>query len=305
MNDTRTFSIKSNAKKTVAFILLAASILSISSCSLFKRTPEQIEAANKEAMQMFEEKADKYGLSTDNVEVLEGGNYFKVLIEPPKSVEDMEELIVYTRKWLRFGYAELGKRYDIVFYDKNMPDISYWGISDQDFGYPTEYLWSDYNLVLGFIGKIHLLTSPDYKKNPTTPEEFYKNTGIDEELADELNHWLSSTFYVTSGPDIVKEDHDIAFIPGDTIMHYEIFTVGEKDSPFEPGTYTVDLTGRYDVIHITDSDDNTKYRLYLPYSDGHEDALYEYSALPATVELEEGDIIYMTNAHATFDKVGD
>ena len=283
--------------------IIAGLVLSITACSLFTRSPEQIEKANKEAMEMLEDKADQYGLDTDGVEVLEGGTYFKVLIDPPKTVDDMEDYIVMVRRWIRFGYGELGRRYSIVFYDKDMTDLWYCSISDQDFGYPNEYLWSDYYIVEPYISKIGLYSSPTYKKNPTTPEEFYEITGIDSAIAEELRSWNSSTFIVEIGTEIDKDDHDIAFIPGDTIMHYEVFHIGDEDCVIDPGTYTVDMTERNGIIHITDADGNFKYRLYEPYSDGKTYGLYEYSALPATVEIDEGDIVYMTNTTAVFDLV--
>ncbi|SCW65646.1 hypothetical protein SAMN02910456_02411 [Ruminococcaceae bacterium YRB3002] len=294
---------RSKIYSSLALLLIAGLALSSTACSLFTRSPEQIEKANKEAMQMLKDKADEYGLDPECAEVLEGGTYYKVLIDTPKTVEEMDDFIVMVRKWLRFGYGELGRRYSIVFYDKNMPDLSYCGISDQDFGYPNEYLWSDYYIAEPYISKIGLYSSPTYKKNPTTPEEFYEVTGIDSSIAEELRKWNSSTFIVESQTEIDKDEHDIAFIPGDTIMHYEVFKIGDDDCAIKPGTYTVDMTRRNGVIHITDADGNFKYRLYEPYRDGKNDGLYEYNALPAIVELNEGDVVYMTNTVAVFDLV--
>jgi hypothetical protein len=294
---------KNKIIKTLSIMLIAGLALSMTSCSLFTRTPEQIEAANKEAMQMFADKADQYGLDTEGVEVKQGGTYFKVLIDPPKTQEEMEEFIVFVRKWLRFGYAELGKRYNITFYDKTLTDLFYCGISDQDFGYPSEYFWSDYYITSPYISQIGLYSSPTYKKNPTTPEKFYEATGIDSTIAEELRNWRYLTFDVDLDVEIKKDEHDIAFIPGDTIMHYEIFKIGDDDCVIKPGTYSVDMPDDYGVIHVTDADGNFKYRLYEPYRDGKKDGLYEYSALPAVIELNEGDVVYINNTIATFDLV--
>jgi|GEM_PF-5719160 len=100
-----------------------------------------------------------------------------------------------------------------------------------------------------------------------------------------------------------KNDHYYAFIPGDTMMHFEKFIIGDEDCPIEAGKYSIDLPGFHGIIHVTDPEDNTIIRMDAYYRDGYVDEMYDYAALPAEVELKEGDIMYMTNAISTFDKI--
>lgn len=290
-------------KRSVVFLLMTGLIGSFAACSLFKRSPEDIEKDNAKYQQILEEKAAQYGIDPTGVEVSAGGQYFKVLVEPIKSTDKMGEQIVMLRRWLRFAYAELGKRYDIGFYDKNHPDIYYYGFSDQDHGYRSEYLWNDRDLAMRYLSTNDGLLGPKYKKNKISAEEFTELTGIDEEIAEDFKNWFFANFYTQTEIVPDKSEHDITFIPGDTIEHYEIFEIGSDKCPMKPGEYLVDMTGRWGVIHITDKDGNTKYRMDAEYPDGHSDSLYEYEAFPATVELNEGDMVYMTNSISTFDLI--
>ena len=272
-------------------------------CSLFRRSPEDIEKANRKYQKIVEDKACLYDIDPEGVTVEEGGEYFKVPMDPMFDVEQMEDYIVNCRKWLRFAYNELGKRYFVAFVDRNHPDIMYGGFSDQDLGFPSEYYWDDLHIANHYVSRIDQYTSPDYKKNKRTPEEFYELTGISEETAEEFHRWFYDTFYTRPSYTPDKNEHDITFIPGDNIQHYEKFVVGGKDCDIKPGTYLIDIPGRYGLIHITSADGTDKCRLYAEYYDGHSDSMYEYSAMPAEVELEKGDIIYMTNCASTFDRI--
>ena len=275
----------------------------LTGCSLFTRSPEQIESDNRKYLKLVEDKASEYGIDPDGVTVEEGGEYFRVPMDPILTIEGMDEYIVNFRRWLRFAYGELGNRYYVGFFDREHPEIMYGGFSDQDFGYPSEYYWNDLYVVDNYVSALHKYTSESNKKNDMTPEEFCEMTGITREFSEELWDWFHETYYSRPSVTPDKDEHDIAFIPGDNIQHLEKFVVGDDDCVIEPGTYLIDLPSRYGLIHITDADGNDKCRLYVNYPDGRVDELYVYSAMPAEVELEEGDIIYLTNCDCTFDEV--
>ena len=90
-----------------------------------------------------------------------------------------------------------------------------------------------------------------------------------------------------------------------TINHRERFVIGEKDCPIGAGTYTVDFPNKRGVIHVTDAEGNFKYRIDGYYRDGHSDSLYEYTPLPAKMELAKGDVFYIINCNATLDRVSE
>lgn len=284
-----------------------AAILSIcvfvSSCSTVNKYIKKYNDSNDTKMQeLIEKKGKDFDIDPDDVVVMEGGTYFKVSIDTIRSYEDIEDHIITYRNWLRFAYAELGNRYSVQFYDRDYPDVWYAGFSDHN-GFNSEYYWSDERILESIMFRIHSMANGDDKYSDTTPEEYYDISGIDEELEEEFRKQFHSTFttYQYETPD--KDDHDYTFIPGDTIEHCEKFVIGDKDCDIEPGTYEVDMPGYYGIIHVTDEDDNTKYRLDAAYKDGHSDDYYDYEAIPSVIELEEGDVIYITNCTATFDEI--
>ena len=293
---------KSILRSITVILILSFIMTAASSCSIFKSREERIEEGNEKYQKIVDEKASKYGIDPDGVIVEEGGEYFKVPMEPVTSVEEMDDLIVNFRKWLRFAYNEFGSRYDVGFYDSEHSEVLYCGFSNQDFGYPSEYYWSDRNVLYPYILRVHSYVNGN-KDDKVTSEEFFEFTGIDEEIEQELWDWFHETFYSRPSFTPDKNDHDITFIPGENIEHLEKFVIGDEDCEIDPGTYLIDVPDRYGLIHITDEDGNDKCRLYCNYRDGRTDGMYEYSALPAEVELEEGDIIYITNCVATFDEI--
>ena len=296
---------KTNFKKIAAALLLACLVFQVTSCSLVSKGIKKHYEVEDERMQgILNEKASEYGIDASSAEVMEGGQYFKVLVGSPDSLDKIKDLAMLHRKWQRFCYAECkNRKFSVTFYDKDHQDITYGGFSDQDNGYDAELYFSDYNIFMSFIDQIYLYTSPTNKKAKWTPEEFYEMTGISREMAEEFWKWKNKTFRAEKKVVPDKSEHDIAFIPGDTIMHREKFVIGDEKCPIPAGTYTLDITQTHSVIHITDSDGNVKYRFDSDYKEGHSDALYEYTALPAKIVLNEGDIFYMTNCCATLDRV--
>lgn len=258
---------------------------------------------------ILNEKASEYGIDASSAEVMEGGQYFKVLVGSPDSLDKIKDLAMLHRKWQRFCYAECkNRKFSVTFYDKDHQEITYGGFSDQDNGYNAELYFSDYNIFSKFIDRIYFFSRPGNNKEKVkvTPEEFYEMTGISGEMAEEFWKWRNETFqpsYKNTNPD--KSEHDIAFIPGDTIMHREKFVIGDEKCPIPAGTYTLDIYHKHGVIHITDSDGNIKYRFDSDYKEGHSDALYEYTPLPAKIVLNDGDIFYTTNCASTLDRVND
>lgn len=292
-------------KRITAVLLFACLAFQVTSCSLVsKGIKKHYEIEDGKIQSILNEKASEYGIDASSAEVMEGGQYFKVLVESPNSLDKIKDLAVLHRKWKRFCYTECkNRKFSVTFYDKDHQDITYGGFSDQDNGYDAELYFSDYNIFMSFIDQIYLYTSPTNKKAKWTPEEFYEMTGISREMAEEFWKWKNKTFRAEKKVVPDKSEHDIAFIPGDTIMHREKFVIGDEKCPIPAGTYTLDITQTHSVIHITDSDGNIKYRFDSDYKEGHSDALYEYTALPARIVLNEGDIFYMTNCCATLDRV--
>ena len=292
-------------KRITAVLLFACLAFQVTSCSLVsKGIKKHYEIEDGKIQSILNEKASEYGIDASSAEVMEGGQYFKVLVESPNSLDKIKDLAVLHRKWKRFCYTECkNRKFSVTFYDKDHQDITYGGFSDQDNGYDEELYFSDYNIFMSFIDHIYLYTSPTNKKAKWTPEEFYEMTGISREMAEEFWKWKNKTFRAEKKVVPDKSEHDIAFIPGDTIMHREKFVIGDEKCPIPAGTYTLDITQTHSVIHITDSDGNVKYRFDSDYKEGHSDALYEYTALPAKIVLNEGDIFYMTNCCATLDRV--
>ena len=297
-----------NLKKITAVLLLACLVFQVTSCSLVSKGIKKHYEVEDERMQgILNEKASEYGIDASSAEVMEGGQYFKVLVETPDSLDKIKDLAMLHRKWQRFCYSECkNRRFSVTFYDKDHQEITYGGFSDQDNGYNAELYFSDYNIFSKFIDRIYFYSRPSNNKEKVkvTPEEFYEMTGISGEMAEEFWKWRNETFqpsYKNTNPD--KSEHDIAFIPGDTIMHREKFVIGDEKCPIPAGTYTLDITHKHGVIHITDSDGNIKYRFDSDYKAGHTDALYEYTALPAKITLAEGDIFYTTNCASSLDRV--
>ena len=292
-------------KRITAVLLFACLAFQATSCSLVsKGLKKHYEIEDGKIQNILNEKASEYGIDASSAEVMEGGQYFKVLVESPNSLDKIKDLAVLHRKWKRFCYTECkNRKFSVTFYDKDHQDITYGGFSDQDNGYDEELYFSDYNIFMSFIDHIYLYTSPTNKKAKWTPEEFYEMTGISREMAEEFWKWKNKTFRAEKKVVPDKSEHDIAFIPGDTIMHREKFVIGDEKCPIPAGTYTLDITQTHSVIHITDSDGNVKYRFDSDYKEGHSDALYEYTALPARIVLADGDIFYITNCCATLDRV--
>lgn len=298
---------KTILKRITAVLLFACLAFQATSCSLVsKGIKKHYEIEDGKIQSILNEKASEYGIDASSAEVMEGGQYFKVLVESPNSLVKIKDLAVLHRKWKRFCYTECkNRKFSVTFYDKDHQDITYGGFSDLDNGYDAELYFSDYSIFMSFIDHIYLYTSPTNKKAKWTPEEFYEMTGISREMAEEFWKWKNKTFRAEKKVVPDKSEHDIAFIPGDTIMHREKFVIGDEKCPIPAGTYTLDIIQTHSVIHITDSDGNIKYRFDSDYKEGHSDALYEYTALPARIVLADGDIFYITNCCATLDRVED
>lgn len=298
---------KTILKRITAVLLFACLAFQATSCSLVsKRLKKHYEIEDGKIQNILNEKASEYGIDASSAEVMEGGQYFKVLVESPNSLDKIKDLAILHRRWKRFCYSECkNRKFSVTFYDKDHQEITYGGFSDQDHGFDAELYFSDYSIFMSFIDHIYLYTSPTNKKAKWTPEEFYEMTGISREMAEEFWKWKNKTFRAEKKVVPDKSEHDIAFIPGDTIMHREKFVIGDEKCPIPAGTYTLDITQTHSVIHITDSDGNIKYRFDSDYKEGHSDALYEYTALPARIVLADGDIFYITNCCATLDRVED
>ena len=300
---------KTNFKKITAVLLLACLVFQVTSCSLVSKGIKKHYEVEDERMQgILNEKASEYGIDASSAEVMEGGQYFKVLVETPDSLDKIKDLAMLHRKWQRFCYAECkNRKFSVTFYDKDHQEITYSGFSDQDNGYNAELYFSDYNIFSKFIDRIYFYSRPGNNKEKVkvTPEEFYEMTGISGEMAEEFWKWKNATFRAEKKTVPDKSEHDIAFIPGDTIMHREKFVIGDEKCPIPAGTYTLDITEKHSVIHITDSDGNIKYRFDSDYKEGHSDALYEYTPLPAKMELAKDDVFYIINCNATLDRVSE
>lgn len=298
-------------KTKVKTTAIAAGVLSMSmlfsSCSFVHKLVQKDNARrDKEMQDLIDEIGEDYGIDPDDVEVMEGGTYFKVYIDTIRTYEDIEEYGFNVRRWLRLAYAEFGNRHSVQFYDRDYPNVWYGGFSDHN-GVTSEYQWSDQETMRSIIFRIHDMATGDgeEKYSKITTDEYYEISGIDEELEEEYRHRFNETFHSSKPVEIDKDDHYYAFIPGDTINYCKTFVIGDDDCPIEPGTYEVDLPDSYGIIHITDDDDDTKYRMDAFYRDGHSDEFYDYEMLPAVVKLKKGDIMYITNCKATFDPVED
>jgi hypothetical protein len=292
-------------KKITTAVLFACLVISMTSCSFVSKALKNIdEKENERITNVLNEKASEYGIDAGSAEVMQGGQYFKVLIDSPNTLDKIKDLVILHRKWQKFTYAECkNRKFSVTFYDREHQDISYGGFSDQDQGFDAEVYFADYHIFLKFIDNIRLYTSPTNKKAKWTPEEFYEMTGISTEMAEEFSSWFSETFASRKDEKPDPSEHDITFIPGDTIMHREKFVIGDEKCRIPAGTYTLDVTQKHGIIHITDSEGNIKYRFDGDYRDGHSDALYEYTPLPAKITLYDGDILYTTNCASTFDRV--
>ena len=291
-------------KKISASLVLACLAFSMTSCSFISKAAKDFDGKENERIsKILNDKAPEYGIDAASAEVKQGGQYFKVLIGSPNTLDKLKDLAVLHRRWQRFCFAECkNRKFSVTFYDKGHPDIPYSGFSDQDQGFNAELYYDDHTIFLKFVNQIRLYTSPDYKKAKWTPEEFYQMTGISGEIAEEYWTWFHEQFNSRKDERPDPADHDITFIPGDNIMHREKFVIGDEKCPIPAGTYMVDVTQKHGVIHVTDSEGGFKYRVDGDYRDGHSDALYEYSSMPAKIVLNEGDIVYMTNCASTFDK---
>ncbi len=257
-----------------------------------------------EYQKIVEEKAPLYGIDPEGVVVSSGGSYYRVPIDTIHTYEDVEAQITTYRKWLRFMNTEMPEeRYYVGFFERNDLDIMYGGFSNNDNGFDSEYYWDDNDIMQSYITTF-IFNTDDDPNSADTNKKFYEYTGIDRDTAFEMDSRLSKTYpsFKETTPD--KNAHTYTFIPGDTIMHMEKYVIGDENCPIESGTYTIDLPGCDGIIHVTDSEDNTLYRMDAHYRYGHSDELYNYEVLPATVELSEGDIIYITNAISTFDRIG-
>ena len=287
-----------NWKKSLGAISLLGVGLFLSACS------STGAAKDAKYQKIVEEKAKDYGIDPEGVVVSSGATYYMVPIDTIHSYEEMEDQIGNYRRWLRFAFAELPRgKYDVGFYDRNDLDIWYGGFSNQDYGFDSEYYWTDEDVLNGFVNRIENSASFEEEYTNMTPEKFYEVTGIDEEAADAIRHRFHETYQSPKETVPNKAEHTYTFIPGDNINHYEKFVIGEDDCPIDAGIYSLDMTGRWGLIHVTDSADNTKCRVDVFYKNGHTDELYNYSALPTEIELDEGDIIYMKNCISTFDRI--
>lgn len=294
-------------KKISAALILACLGISMTSCSFVSKVlKDNDEKELAKTKVILIEKASEYGIDADSAEVMQGGQYFKVLVESPNTLDKVKDLAILHRRWQRFCFGECkNKKFSVTFYDKDHPDIHYVGFSDQDQGFNAECYFDDYHIFEKITGRIYSLTSPskNNKKDEYTPEEIKEMTGLDSEMCEEFRKWFNETFPSRKDEKPDPSLHDITFIPGDTIMHRERFVIGDEKCPIPAGTYMVDVTQKHGVIHVTDSQGNIKYRVDGDYRDGHSDALYEYSSLPAKMVLNEGDILYTTNCASTFDRV--
>lgn len=300
---------KTILKRITAVLLFACLAFQATSCSFISKGLKAYdEKENERFTAILNEKASDYGIDASSAEVMQGGQYYKVLVESPNSMDKIKDLAILHRRWKRFCYSECkNRKFSVTFYDKDHQEITYGGFSDQDLGYNAELYFSDYDIFQVFIDRIYFLSRPgnNNKKVKFTPEEFYEMTGISGEMAEEFWKWKNSTFRAEKKTVPDKSEHDIAFIPGDTIMHREKFVIGDEKCPIPAGIYTLDITEKHSVIHITDSEGNIKYRFDSDYKEGHSDALYEYTPLPAKIVLADGDIFYITNCCATLDRVED
>ena len=294
-------------KKILSFLMIPAMLLSASGCSFIYRGIKAIDNGFEDKYEkVLQEKAGEYGIDPDAAEVMQGAQYFKVYVDSPNSIEKLQELVITYRRWLRFGCCELKHlEFSMSFYDKEHKGIFYGGFTDKYTGYNAEYYYDDKLIAMNFVNNIDCFTSPDYKKNKQTPEEFYKMTGINKELSNQFREWFSENYPNDKQVKPDKSEHDITFIPGDTINHRERFVIGEKDCPIEAGTYTVEFPNKRGIIHVTDAEGNFKYRIDGYYRDGHSDSLYEYAPLPAKMELAKGDVFYIINCDATLDRVSE
>ncbi len=294
-------------KKISAALILACLGISMTSCSFLSKAAKGLDEKElAKTKVILIEKASEYGIDADSAEVMQGGQYFKVLVESPNTLDKVKDLAILHRRWQRFCFGECkNKKFSVTFYDKDHPDIHYVGFSDQDQGFNAECYFDDYHIFEKITGRIYSLTSPskNNKKDEYTPEEIKEMTGLDSEMCEEFRKWFNETFPSRKDEKPDPSLHDITFIPGDTIMHRERFVIGDEKCPIPAGTYMVDVTQKHGVIHVTDSQGNIKYRVDGDYRDGHSDALYEYSSLPAKMVLNEGDILYTTNCASTFDRV--
>lgn len=295
-------------KKITAAVLLACLGMGLASCKAVSKGLKMIDdSENERFSKILTEKAADYGIDADSCEVMQGGQYYKVLVGTPDTLDKLKDLAILHRKWQRFCYGECkGREFSVTFYDKEHPEIYYGGFSDQDHGYNAELYFSDYYIYMKFVDQIHLWTLPDKngnKKSKVTPEEFTEKTGISSETSEEYRKWFHEQFPSRKYERPDPAEHDITFIPGDTINHREKFFIGDEKCPISEGTYTIDIYDKHGIIHITDSEGNVKYRFDGDYREGHTDALYEYTALPAKITLAEGDIFYTTNCASSLDRV--
>lgn len=292
-------------RKAVVLLTMAGLMLSMTGCKYVNSVVKDLNAQHQEKNQKaVEEKAPEYGIDPEGVTVESNGTYFRVPVHPYKTADEMDEYIVLMRKWLRFAYAELGRRYFVGFFDKDHPEVMYCGFSDQDLGYDSEFYWNDHDILQNYLMRVRSFTRPSRnpKEGELTPEEFNQKTGINENVIEELYSWFNEKYPSKKDVTPDKSEHDVTFIPGDTINHKEKFTVGDDKCPIAAGKYSVDLPNKRGLIHVTDSNGNTKYRLDGCYREGHADGMYSYLELPATLELNNGDIIYIINCVATFDR---
>ena len=128
---------KTNFKKIAAALLLACLVFQVTSCSLVSKGIKKHYEVEDERMQgILNEKASEYGIDASSAEVMEGGQYFKVLVGSPDSLDKIKDLAMLHRKWQRFCYSECkNRKFSVTFYDKDHQEITYGGFSDQDNGY--------------------------------------------------------------------------------------------------------------------------------------------------------------------------
>ncbi|MCR5340813.1 MAG: hypothetical protein K6E60_05635, partial [Saccharofermentans sp.] len=74
-------------KKITAGVLFACMVLSVSSCSFISKGLKDFdEKENERITGILNEKASDYGIDASSAEVMQGGQYFKVLVGTPDSL---------------------------------------------------------------------------------------------------------------------------------------------------------------------------------------------------------------------------
>jgi hypothetical protein len=90
-------------KKITAVMLLACLGMGLASCKAVSKGLKVIDdSENERFSKILTEKAADYGIDASSAEVMQGGQYFKVLVETPDSLDKIKDLAMLHRKWQRF-----------------------------------------------------------------------------------------------------------------------------------------------------------------------------------------------------------